>query len=210
MSAEIGTCLCPADTVSWQHMPWPQTCVSPSAVSQRQVVPRKDSRGQHPPDSIQFTNGLFVQCISYPLKGCPPLCLPGYTSQGSRPERHGLGQCVFISQAEIFAELGEVVKGVKPAHCDRTTVFKSLGKGHCPQGTQLTRAQAGCPWREEDSQASWLTRGDTHHLGSCSRVLLSGQVHVHWNQAVRVGCPSLHWGLTSQARFPHHRCLEFL
>ncbi|KAM7147846.1 ketimine reductase mu-crystallin [Molossus nigricans] len=34
---------------------------------------------------------------------------------------------VLLSGAEIFAELGEVVKGVKPAHCDRTTVFKSLG-----------------------------------------------------------------------------------
>nr|XP_035943554.1 ketimine reductase mu-crystallin isoform X2 [Halichoerus grypus] len=34
---------------------------------------------------------------------------------------------VLLSGAEIFAELGEVVKGVKPAHCDKTTVFKSLG-----------------------------------------------------------------------------------
>ncbi|XP_030889435.1 ketimine reductase mu-crystallin isoform X2 [Leptonychotes weddellii] len=34
---------------------------------------------------------------------------------------------VLLSGTEIFAELGEVVKGVKPAHCDKTTVFKSLG-----------------------------------------------------------------------------------
>ncbi|MBZ3875030.1 Ketimine reductase mu-crystallin [Sciurus carolinensis] len=38
-----------------------------------------------------------------------------------------LGWCVFVSQAEIFAELGEVLRGVKPAHCEKTTVFKSLG-----------------------------------------------------------------------------------
>lgn len=50
---------------------------------------------------------------------------------GEQPGAPGPGQRVFISQAKIFAELGEVVKGVKPAHCDRTTVFKSLGKGHC-------------------------------------------------------------------------------
>ncbi|XP_060140998.1 ketimine reductase mu-crystallin isoform X3 [Globicephala melas] len=48
---------------------------------------------------------------------------------------------VLLSGAEIFAELGEVVKGVKPAHCEKTTVFKSLGKSHCSQGTNLTRAQ---------------------------------------------------------------------
>ncbi|XP_040113556.1 ketimine reductase mu-crystallin isoform X2 [Oryx dammah] len=34
---------------------------------------------------------------------------------------------VLLSGAEIFAELGEVVNGVKPAHCEKTTVFKSLG-----------------------------------------------------------------------------------
>ncbi|XP_030740233.1 ketimine reductase mu-crystallin [Echinops telfairi] len=34
---------------------------------------------------------------------------------------------VLLSGAEIFAELGEVVKGVKPAQCEKTTVFKSLG-----------------------------------------------------------------------------------
>ncbi|KAF7474989.1 ketimine reductase mu-crystallin isoform X2 [Marmota monax] len=34
---------------------------------------------------------------------------------------------VLLSGAEIFAELGEVVKGIKPAHCEKTTVFKSLG-----------------------------------------------------------------------------------
>uniref|UniRef100_A0A8C3YE10 Ketimine reductase mu-crystallin n=1 Tax=Catagonus wagneri TaxID=51154 RepID=A0A8C3YE10_9CETA len=34
---------------------------------------------------------------------------------------------VLLSGAEIFAELGEVVKGVKPAECEKTTVFKSLG-----------------------------------------------------------------------------------
>ncbi|XP_045051453.1 ketimine reductase mu-crystallin isoform X1 [Desmodus rotundus] len=34
---------------------------------------------------------------------------------------------ILLSGAEIFAELGEVVKGMKPAHCEKTTVFKSLG-----------------------------------------------------------------------------------
>ncbi|XP_036597901.1 ketimine reductase mu-crystallin [Trichosurus vulpecula] len=34
---------------------------------------------------------------------------------------------VILSGAKIFAELGEVVKGVKPAHREITTVFKSLG-----------------------------------------------------------------------------------
>uniref|UniRef100_UPI00398E855D ketimine reductase mu-crystallin n=1 Tax=Pristiophorus japonicus TaxID=55135 RepID=UPI00398E855D len=34
---------------------------------------------------------------------------------------------VILSGAEIFAELGEVVKGTKPAVNERTTVFKSLG-----------------------------------------------------------------------------------
>lgn len=34
----------------------------------------------------------------------------------------------FFSQAEIFAELGEVLKGTKPALPEKTTVFKSLGK----------------------------------------------------------------------------------
>ncbi|KAJ8798590.1 hypothetical protein J1605_016393 [Eschrichtius robustus] len=35
---------------------------------------------------------------------------------------------VLLSGAKIFAELGEVVKGVKPAHCEKTTVFKSLAE----------------------------------------------------------------------------------
>ncbi|XP_065416045.1 ketimine reductase mu-crystallin isoform X2 [Chrysemys picta bellii] len=34
---------------------------------------------------------------------------------------------VILSRAEIFAELGEVVKGTKPALREKTTVFKSLG-----------------------------------------------------------------------------------
>uniref|UniRef100_A0A8D0L3G9 Ketimine reductase mu-crystallin n=1 Tax=Sphenodon punctatus TaxID=8508 RepID=A0A8D0L3G9_SPHPU len=34
---------------------------------------------------------------------------------------------VILSGAEIFAELGEVVKGTKPALSEKTTVFKSLG-----------------------------------------------------------------------------------
>ncbi|XP_060261785.1 ketimine reductase mu-crystallin isoform X3 [Ovis aries] len=58
---------------------------------------------------------------------------------------------VLLSGAEIFAELGEVVKGVKPAHCEKTTVFKSLGKSHCSQGTNLTRTQGRFThcWEEE-------------------------------------------------------------
>lgn len=31
-------------------------------------------------------------------------------------------------QVEVFAELGEVINGTKPAHREKTTVFKSLGK----------------------------------------------------------------------------------
>ncbi|XP_061455186.1 ketimine reductase mu-crystallin isoform X2 [Rhineura floridana] len=34
---------------------------------------------------------------------------------------------VILSGAKIFAELGEVVLGTKPALCEKTTVFKSLG-----------------------------------------------------------------------------------
>ncbi|XP_062915492.1 ketimine reductase mu-crystallin [Mobula hypostoma] len=34
---------------------------------------------------------------------------------------------IVLSGAEIFAELGEVIVGKKPALCDKTTVFKSLG-----------------------------------------------------------------------------------
>lgn len=34
-----------------------------------------------------------------------------------------------VLQAEIFAELGEILKGTKPAVPEKTTVFKSLGKG---------------------------------------------------------------------------------
>lgn len=36
------------------------------------------------------------------------------------------GSLVF--QAEVFAELGDVINGTKPAHREKTTVFKSLGK----------------------------------------------------------------------------------
>lgn len=47
---------------------------------------------------------------------------------------------VFVLQAEIFAELGEVVKGTKPALPEKTTVFKSLGKNNpsCVQVSQKT------------------------------------------------------------------------
>uniref|UniRef100_A0A672FWH1 Ketimine reductase mu-crystallin n=1 Tax=Salarias fasciatus TaxID=181472 RepID=A0A672FWH1_SALFA len=34
---------------------------------------------------------------------------------------------IILSGAEVFAELGEVLNGTKPAHRDKTTVFKSLG-----------------------------------------------------------------------------------
>ncbi|CAK6978745.1 ketimine reductase mu-crystallin isoform X2, partial [Scomber scombrus] len=36
---------------------------------------------------------------------------------------------VILSGAEVFAELGDVVNGTKPAHREKTTVFKSLGMG---------------------------------------------------------------------------------
>uniref|UniRef100_A0A3Q4AH35 Ketimine reductase mu-crystallin n=1 Tax=Mola mola TaxID=94237 RepID=A0A3Q4AH35_MOLML len=36
---------------------------------------------------------------------------------------------VILSGAEMFAELGDVVNGTKPAHREKTTVFKSLGMG---------------------------------------------------------------------------------
>ncbi|XP_023687034.2 ketimine reductase mu-crystallin isoform X2 [Paramormyrops kingsleyae] len=36
---------------------------------------------------------------------------------------------VILSGAVVFAELGEVINGSKPAHSERTTVFKSLGMG---------------------------------------------------------------------------------
>ncbi|KAJ8413705.1 hypothetical protein AAFF_G00082120 [Aldrovandia affinis] len=36
---------------------------------------------------------------------------------------------IILSGASIFAELGEVINGTKPAQCEKTTVFKSLGMG---------------------------------------------------------------------------------
>ncbi|XP_058477110.1 ketimine reductase mu-crystallin [Solea solea] len=36
---------------------------------------------------------------------------------------------VILSGAEVFAELGEVINGTKPAQREKTTVFKSLGMG---------------------------------------------------------------------------------
>ncbi|XP_035001484.2 ketimine reductase mu-crystallin [Hippoglossus stenolepis] len=36
---------------------------------------------------------------------------------------------VILSGAEMFAELGDVINGTKPAHREKTTVFKSLGMG---------------------------------------------------------------------------------
>ncbi|KAK2820793.1 hypothetical protein Q5P01_023752 [Channa striata] len=36
---------------------------------------------------------------------------------------------VILSGADIFAELGEVINGTKPAYREKTTVFKSLGMG---------------------------------------------------------------------------------
>ncbi|XP_056153776.1 ketimine reductase mu-crystallin [Lampris incognitus] len=36
---------------------------------------------------------------------------------------------VILSGAEVFAELGEVLHGTRPAHREKTTVFKSLGMG---------------------------------------------------------------------------------
>lgn len=122
--------------------PWPQTCTSAFTVSQRQMIPQKDSRGKPPPDIIQFPKGLL------PVWGCPPC--PGQSTH----ELQGLGQPVCISQAEIFAELGEVVKGVKPAHCEKTTVFKSLGEcqpsGHTQN--QSTR-QVTCRWGRDESSS---------------------------------------------------------
>ncbi len=35
--------------------------------------------------------------------------------------------CSLFSQAEVFAELGEVINGSFPAQREKTTVFKSLG-----------------------------------------------------------------------------------
>lgn len=36
---------------------------------------------------------------------------------------------VILSGVEVFAEIGEVINGTKPAHREKTTVFKSLGLG---------------------------------------------------------------------------------
>ncbi|XP_070708596.1 ketimine reductase mu-crystallin [Pempheris klunzingeri] len=36
---------------------------------------------------------------------------------------------IILSGAEVFAELGDVINGIKPAHREKTTVFKSLGMG---------------------------------------------------------------------------------
>ncbi|OXB58797.1 hypothetical protein ASZ78_015995 [Callipepla squamata] len=48
---------------------------------------------------------------------------------------------VILSGAEIFAELGEVLGGTKPALPDKTTVFKSLGKSS--PGATWERCRAG-------------------------------------------------------------------
>ena len=85
---------------------------------------------------------------------------------------------MFISQAEIFAELGEVVKGMKPAHCEKTTVFKSLGKGCLSQGTNLTRAQGrfcSSVGGGMSHQFPWLTHCEIYHLAqlfTCLSVMI--------------------------------------
>ncbi|XP_072337569.1 ketimine reductase mu-crystallin isoform X2 [Scyliorhinus torazame] len=58
---------------------------------------------------------------------------------------------VILSEAEIFAELGEVVKGTKPALCEKTTVFKSLGMAI--EDTVTAKLVYDC-WEIENKQKS--------------------------------------------------------
>lgn len=189
--------------------PWPQTCTSAFTVSQRQMVPQKDSRGKPPPDIFQFPEGLL------PVWGCPPC--PGQSTR----ELQGLGQPVCISQAEIFAELGEVVKGVKPAHCEKTTVFKSLGECHPPGHTQNQSArQVTCRWGRDASPALWLQGCEIHHLGqlfTCLTVMvkpLNSGIGQLWLGFPSLPLPDMHpWAtdLTSLSQGFSTTCyLEFL
>uniref|UniRef100_A0A9L0S1H6 Ketimine reductase mu-crystallin n=1 Tax=Equus caballus TaxID=9796 RepID=A0A9L0S1H6_HORSE len=76
-------------------------------------VRRLDSAiGASRPDWRELDDGLMKQAVLY------------VDSQEAALKESG---DVLLSGAEIFAELGEVVKGVKQAHCEETTVFKSLG-----------------------------------------------------------------------------------
>nr|XP_008530481.1 PREDICTED: ketimine reductase mu-crystallin isoform X2 [Equus przewalskii] len=68
--------------------------------------------GASRPDWRELDDGLMKQAVLY------------VDSQEAALKESG---DVLLSGAEIFAELGEVVKGVKQAHCEETTVFKSLG-----------------------------------------------------------------------------------
>lgn len=125
------------DTAFWPHVPLATNlylCIH--SVTKADGSP-KGFWGKPPSDIIQFPEGLL------PVWGCPPC--PGQSTH----ELQGLGQPVCISQAEIFAELGEVVKGVKPAHCEKTTVFKSLGECQPSGQTQNQSArQVTCRWGE--------------------------------------------------------------
>ncbi|XP_038675762.1 ketimine reductase mu-crystallin isoform X2 [Scyliorhinus canicula] len=58
---------------------------------------------------------------------------------------------VILSKAEVFAELGEVVKGTKPALCEKTTVFKSLGMAI--EDTVAAKLVYDC-WEIENKQKS--------------------------------------------------------
>lgn len=121
MSAEGGTCRFLLTRV-------PQDTPLRASLCHTGRGSRAGSRGKHRPDRTQFTDGLFIRFISYPLPGCPlpPAVQPAGQACAAWPAR------VLTLQAEIFAELGEVVAGVKPALCEKTTVFKSLGNAIAP------------------------------------------------------------------------------
>lgn len=97
------------------------------------------------------------------------------------PNLQGLGHRACVSQAEIFAELGEVVKGVKPAHREKTTVFKSLGK-------------AGPLLPGHTSHHS--TGRGTSHQSHCE-IYPSGQLVTHLSVTVKPANSGMGWSWLS-------------
>ena len=67
----------------------------------------------------------LARVMKFWLKQAEVLHYPGSENKGAVPFSHEMAYLWF--QAEIFAELGEMILGRKPVVRDKTTVFKSLG-----------------------------------------------------------------------------------
>lgn len=64
-------------------------------------------------------------------------------------------------QAEVFAELGDVINGTKPAHREKTTVFKSLGRSTWLETNKQVALRL--PETRLDAEVTFL------HRNSCGR-----------------------------------------